>query len=80
MYDGPFIAKENLRDGAYYKGTCRNAEVARWNGAEETFYHYRYKFGTRFIECIRCPEDEQRYDVFFAIEEIETPDEEISFI
>ncbi|HET8688686.1 MAG TPA: hypothetical protein VFM18_18885 [Methanosarcina sp.] len=77
----PKIQKENLEHGAYYKGRCRNASIARWNGETELFYHWRTKFGQRFIEEIRCPEDEQHYDVFVTEEKIE-PEEgfEIPFL
>ena len=60
----PKIEKRYLEHGAYYAGRCRNAEIARWNGKTEQFYHWRYKFGSFFIETIKHPEDEDRYDVF----------------
>jgi len=60
----PKILKENLEHGAYYKGRCRNAGIARWNAETQKFYHWRHKFGQWFIEEIRCPEDDQIYDVF----------------
>ena len=65
--------------GAYYKGTCRNATEARWNADKELFYHWRYKFGSWFIETIHCPEDEERYDVFVTEAFTETPEKEIPF-
>ena len=43
------------------------------------FYYWRTKFGSKFIETIACPEDEQYYDVFVAEELIENPKEEIYF-
>jgi hypothetical protein len=73
------IPKEQLKDGAYYEGRCRNATVARWNATEQQFYHWRVKFATRFIETIRCPEDEKNFDVFVVDREIETPPQEIPF-
>lgn len=60
----PVIAKEQLEVGAYYKGRCRNANVARWNG--RLFIHWREKFTMRFLEEIKCPEDETHFDVFIA--------------
>ena len=72
-----FIAKKDLIDGEYYLGSCRNASVARWNSKDELFYHWRTKFGSKFIETIKHPDDEQKYDVFFpftvAIEYKEIP-------
>ena len=75
----PKIPKEQLKHGAYYNGRCRNATVARWNGDEQQFYHWRTKFGTTFIETIKCPEDEQRFDVFVTYEENLAPEKEIPF-
>lgn len=75
----PKIPKEQLKHGAYYEGRCRNATVARWNADEQQFYHWRRKFGTVFIETIRCPEDEKQFDVFVTEREIETPEKEIPF-
>lgn len=64
------IKKSELVHGHYYHGRCRNASIARWNGEEEVFYHYRVKYGNRFIENIHCPEDETYYDVFVADKDI----------
>lgn len=60
---GP-LPKIALEVGRYYVGICRNANIARWNG--EKFYHWRFKFGQRFIETIKHREDEKYYDVFDA--------------
>jgi hypothetical protein len=69
MPDTPkHIPKEELRPG-WYRGRCRNAPVAYWNG--EVFLYIRHKFGSYFIEEIQCPEDEHLYDVFYAQERIE---------
>lgn len=75
----PKIAKQDLVHGAYYKGRCRNASVARWNGEKEIFLHWRTKLGHTFLEEIHCPEDEQCYDVFVVEEKIEVPEKEIPF-
>lgn len=74
-----FIHKKYLRDGEYYAGTCRNASVARWDAKENKFYYWRTKFGQSFIEDIRHPEDDDKYDLFYPqvgpirMKEIETP-------
>ena len=65
----PVIPKEQLIVGAYYKGRCRNASVARWDG--KVFHHWRRKFGTKFVETIKCPEDDDKFDVFVAEELLE---------
>ena len=60
----PKIAKQDLVHGEYYTGRCRNATVARWNAETQLFYHWRHKFGIKFVDEIKCPEDEPEYDVF----------------
>jgi hypothetical protein len=62
--EGTMIDKANLQDGAYYRGKCRNATIARWDGTLQKFFHWRIKFGHRFIEEIRHPDDEAHFDVF----------------
>ncbi|MEK7512905.1 MAG: hypothetical protein AAB601_01780 [Patescibacteria group bacterium] len=73
------IPKAELKHGAYYRGRCRNATVARWNAAKGCFYHWQTKFGMTFIETIRHPEDESRYDAFEPFEEVPIPEREIPF-
>jgi hypothetical protein len=75
----PVIPKADLKHGLYYKGRCRNADIARWNGETQMFYHWRHKFGAKFVEKIHCPEDEQHYDVFVAYALLPEPPEEIPF-
>lgn len=70
----PKINKADLIHGMYYKGRCRNASIARWNGEVKLFYYWRNKFGHRYIEGIPCPEDETRYDVFVTEEMIDVQD------
>lgn len=73
----PKIKKEDLEHGAYYKGECRNATEARWNGEKQCFVHWRQKFTMIFLEEIKCPEDEKYYDVFVTENKLETPTKEI---
>lgn len=63
------IQKKDLKPFAYYVGRCRNTYVAQWTG--EHFIHIRHKFGHAFVEEIKHPDDEQRYDVFEPLKEIE---------
>lgn len=71
----PKIKKEDLIHGAYYYGRCRNAEIARWNADIQKFLYWRTKFGHTFLEEIRCPEDDNRFDVFIAETITNIPDE-----
>jgi hypothetical protein len=63
------IPKEELIVGKMYRGRCRNASEALWDG--EVFWYWREKFGFRFEESIHCPEDDDVYDVFEADEVID---------
>lgn len=65
------IPKEKLVDGQWYAGRCRNSDEARWNAAKQRFEYVRVKFDMRFIEEISAPEDETRYDVFYAAQAIQ---------
>jgi hypothetical protein len=65
-----------LIHGAYYKGHCRNTEIARWNKEREVFVHWRTKFGDTFLEEIRYPGDDT-FDTFVVHQKIETPEKEI---
>jgi hypothetical protein len=71
------IARKDLKHGAYYKGSCRNASEARWNGDYNKFVYWRTKFGQTFLEEICHPDDDQVYDVFFVEEEISEPTKHI---
>ena len=62
------IPKSELIINKKYNGNCRNASEAVWNG--EKFIYKRYKFGTDYIEKINHYEDDDGYDVFVPIEEI----------
>ena len=75
-YD-PVIPKKDLVHGAYYRGRCRNASVARWDGEQQRFVYWRTKFHFKFLETIECPEDEVHSDVFVAKELLPEPPEEI---
>lgn len=71
------IAKADLKHGAYYEGRCRNATLARWDGVQGVFLHWRSKFGERFIEEIDHPEDARGFDVFTPKAEVAEPDDRI---
>jgi hypothetical protein len=67
-YAAGLLRKEALEHGKYYRGFCRNAEVARWHAGKGVFIHMRTKYGHRFAEHIRHPHDDRHYDVFIALE------------
>lgn len=65
------IRKEDLVHGEYYLGSCRNADVARWDGKRQLFRHVRHKFGDSFEEDIPHPEDQDGYDIFVPVMKVE---------
>ncbi len=71
MFEGPnwipgkaFMRKEDLEDGAYYYGHCRNASCAKWRAVPGEFVYVRHKFGSSFDESINYPTDDDHSDVF----------------
>lgn len=67
------IPKDKLTIGKKYYGECRNANVAIWLGNE--FEYQRYKFGYTFPEKINHFEDDNGYDLFVPIRELEDGEE-----
>lgn len=59
-----FVRKSDLVDGEYYFGSCRNSNCARWDAEKQEFTYMRTKFGTRFPETIKHPEDDDGFDLF----------------
>jgi len=70
-YSEGMIKKSNLVNEAHYLGTCRNSYVAKWISKDNCFYYMRTKFGDTFIESIKHPEDDDRFDFFIPMEKIE---------
>lgn len=64
------IAKKDLINGVFYKGSCRNSEQAQWVAERDCFEIQRTKFGQTFPEDIKHPDDEAKYDVFTPLEKI----------
>lgn len=63
------IQKDKLEIGKTYVGNCRNASKAVWLGNE--FEYMRYKFGYTYPEKINHFQDDDGYDVFVPLKEIE---------
>jgi hypothetical protein len=58
------IPIENLEDGKYYLGSCRNSSVAMWDDVLKLFIYVRSKYGD-FLEGINHPElESEGLDVF----------------
>lgn len=73
------LSKAALVDGAYYIGRCRNATIARWSAAHQSFFHWRKKFDRIFVEEIKHPVDDDHFDVFRVVRELADPKFEIPF-
>ena len=56
--------------GNYYAGRCRNACIARWDAQAGLFYHWRDKFGRKFIESIEYWDPAGRFDQFIPVFDI----------
>jgi hypothetical protein len=74
-----YLSKAELKDGAYYFGGHRNGDTCRWNAEDSKFYYWRDKFGSRFVETIRHPEDDDGFALFIPLKEIDYGTEEIPF-
>jgi len=70
------VQKQNLVDGAYYEGRCRNAELARWFAKENRFTYWREKFGATFLEDINHPADDNGFDLFYPKAKVDEPTDE----
>ena len=62
------IPKDKLVVGKTYFGSCRNADKAIWLG--DKFEYTRHKFGASYQEKINHFEDDNEYDLFVPIREI----------
>lgn len=51
------IPKKDLKDGVWYYGNYRNADLGKWNEKTQKFYHYRYKFGWMEDNCNHFQDD-----------------------
>ena len=73
-YDAGVIRKDDLIDGAYYQGDCRNADVAMWDAKGNCFWYMRQKFTRRFKEQINHIADDDGYDLFMPFQKLDDKD------
>lgn len=71
------ISKADMAHGAYYKGFCRNARVARWDASNNLFVHWRSKFDDVYLETILHSDDGGSWDVFRPFSHL--PEEAVEF-
>ena len=78
------VPLEQLVHGFYYRGKCRNAQVARWNAETQKFVYMREKFGHVFPEdigyWIEAKPGEHRFDEFKPYALMENPPFEIPLV
>ena len=68
------LKKDDLVDGAYYFGTCRNADIAKWDAKGNCFWYMRYKVGLAFSEKINHISDDNKFDLFVPFQRIDDTD------
>lgn len=76
-YGAGMVPRSELKDGVYYYGNCRNARVAMWSALKNQFTYMRSKFGHTFPEDIKHPVDDDGYDLFVPVCEIEPEELEL---
>lgn len=68
------IKKDDLIDGAYYFGSCRNSDIAQWDAKGNCFWYMRDKFSNTFRESINHLADDNGYDLFVPFQMIDDKD------
>lgn len=69
MINAGAIPLNKLEINKKYKGICRNADEAIWNG--ENFVYIRTKFNMKFEEKINHFEVEEYFDAFIPYEKLD---------
>lgn len=77
LFKNGVLKKEELKDGKYYLGKCRNANVAKWDEQGKCFWYMRNKFGCTFPEKINHLQDDDGFDLFVPLKEVEPNENEI---
>jgi len=69
-YAGGVIRRSDLKDGVWYVGMCRNASCAVWDAEKGCFWYIRFKFDARFAESINHIADDNGFDLFVPMFEV----------
>lgn len=75
LYSKGILRKEELKINSYYLGQCRNADVAMWTGVD--FIYMRYKFKSYYVDKINHLSDDDGYDLFIPLKEVEPRETQI---
>jgi hypothetical protein len=76
----PAVLAAPFVHGAYYRGTCRNASIARYNAETGKFVYWRQKFGSVFPEDICHAGNDDGFDLFEPYAIVEDPPFEIPLV
>lgn len=69
-YDQGLLRPDQLEHGAYYRGQCKAATVARWHGELKRFVFLRPQFGGKVIDQIAHPAQGKTHDIFMPLEKV----------
>jgi len=70
-YNAGVIKKDDLINGAYYQGNCRNSNVAMWNAKDNCFVYMRTKFTNVYKDKINHIADDNGFDLFMPFQKID---------
>lgn len=61
------ISKNELEDGEWYYGECRNSDFGKWDEKEQNFIIMRNKFGNYYKDTCNHFEDDDGFDLFVPL-------------
>jgi hypothetical protein len=70
-YNKGIIKASDLKDGHYYLGKGRNCIYCKWDAKNKLMWHQRFKFGRYMIDNINYIDNDNGFDLFMAIEEVD---------
>ena len=73
-YDKGVIRHNDLKDGQYYLGKCRNNNIGKWNAKKNVMEYMKCAFGAMYKDDVNYLNNDNGYDLFIAIKEIDEKD------
>ena len=68
------IRGEDLKHGNYYIGKCRNNHIGRWDATNKVMWYQTYTFGHYVRDNVNYLDNDNGYDLFIALKEIDEKD------
>lgn len=65
------IRAKDLEHGKYYIGKCRNNHIGRWNAETKEMWYQNFGFGNYYPDKVNYLDDDNGYDLFIALKEID---------